>query len=263
MSEAVAEYLALAESEDQWIVNRFVCPASRLDEFVAQLDEQGIARSEFPVAAISGGLATWDHDRAAIERHLRSPYVQLETFELKLNHGEPIRRTQRVAQQCDQYGIGVLVEFDWDENLRESMALAAEELDEIGFKARCGAEVVPSPGELAAFIADATELGAALKFTQGLHAPVSHDGVYGFVNVLLAAALRYEEDLPVAQIEALLTESEAGAFELGARVGWRGRSIATAELEEFWGFCAGFGSCSVREPLDGLRALGWLDGAIG
>jgi hypothetical protein len=129
-----------------------------------------------------------------------------------------------------------------------------ERLRTLGLRAkvRCGGVRVPSVDELADVVRSCRELGLVVKATAGLHHAVRTNGEHGFLNLLAAAVFG---DEPTA-----LAESSADAFALDERAfRWRDRiadavEVAHVRRELF----AGFGSCSVAEPADELRALGIL-----
>jgi hypothetical protein len=119
-------------------------------------------------------------------------------------------------------------------------------------KVRCGGAVVPTVDELAAFVARCRLRGVPFKATAGLHHPVSGPGRHGFLNLLAAAVFGDEE--------AALQETDASAFTLDdVRFGWRGRESGPDELARVRReLFVAFGSCSVAEPVEDLRALGLL-----
>jgi hypothetical protein len=119
-------------------------------------------------------------------------------------------------------------------------------------KVRCGGAAVPSVDELAGVVRRCRALGLVFKATAGLHHAVRRDGEHGFLN-LLAACVFGEEELALA-------DDDRDAFRLdGESFAWRDRHAGAEELaavrSRLW---AGFGSCSVAEPVDELRALGVL-----
>lgn len=130
-----------------------------------------------------------------------------------------------------------------------------ERLAALGLRAkvRCGGAAVPTVPELAACVRSCRELGLVFKATAGLHHPVRTAGQHGFLNLLAAAVFAGGE-------EATLAETDAGAFGLDADTfRWRDRQadadrLADVRRELF----AGFGSCSVAEPVDELEGLGLL-----
>ena len=105
---------------------------------------------------------------------------------------------------------------------------------------------------LAEFVQACRRLEIPFKATAGLHQPLRHDDEHGFLNVLAAAVFGDEEEA--------LEEEDPGAFAVdGDAFRWRDRSadaeeIALVRRDLF----VSFGSCSAREPIDGLAALGLL-----
>lgn len=136
-------------------------------------------------------------------------------------------------------------------------------LDELGWldevaslgrraKARCGGSVVPPVEALAAFVRRCRHLGVPFKATAGLHHAVAAPGRHGFLNLLAAAVFGDEE--------RALAEGDPAAFEVDAAgFRWRGRSAGADEIRAVRrGLLVGFGSCSIAEPAEELRALGIL-----
>jgi hypothetical protein len=129
-----------------------------------------------------------------------------------------------------------------------------DQLASLGLRAkvRCGGAAVPSVAELAEVVRRCRELGLVFKATAGLHHAVRTGAEHGFLNLLAAAVFGDEE--------AALGEEDAAAFSLDASAfRWRDDSATAAEVARVrGGLFAGFGSCSVAEPVDALRALSIL-----
>ena len=159
MDEALAEDRRFRDGEDGWVVNRFVCPASKLLE---------LGPVEVPLSIVLDGEdESWARDR------------RVEAVETR---GEPPRD---VAYE-------VFVEVPVDAELRP-LADA-----HVRAKVRCGGERVPPVGELARFIRGCRELGLSFKATAGLHHAVRTDGQHGFLN-LLAAVIFGDEEQALAE----------------------------------------------------------------
>jgi hypothetical protein len=127
-------------------------------------------------------------------------------------------------------------------------------------KVRCGGETFPSVAALAGFVAACRDAGKPFKATAGLHHPLRTPEQHGFLNLLAAAVFAHAEGLGEGELAALLGEQDAGAFALDddafvAR-GHRAdaATIAAARRELF----VSYGSCSFREPVEDLQALGLL-----
>ncbi|PYQ31882.1 MAG: hypothetical protein DMF56_01925 [Acidobacteria bacterium] len=120
-------------------------------------------------------------------------------------------------------------------------------------KIRTGGDVVPSVEHVAEFLRACNSAGVAFKATAGLHHPIRSGDAHGFVNVFLAAAM-------IDHAESILRETDEGAFSFSdENVRWRGYTISTEQLADTRkNFALSFGSCSFEEPIDDLKALGWL-----
>jgi hypothetical protein len=129
-----------------------------------------------------------------------------------------------------------------------------ERLAALGLRAkvRCGGEAVPSVEEVARVVRRCRQLRLGFKATAGLHHAVRAHGGHGFLNLLAASVFGDEE--------AALGEEDASAFTLDAAAfGWRDRRATAAEVADVRErLFAGFGSCSVAEPVAELRELAML-----
>jgi hypothetical protein len=129
---------------------------------------------------------------------------------------------------------------------------------QVGAKLRCGgldAGAFPSSEVVASFIAECVRLDVPFKATAGLHDPLrrwdskigaSH---HGFLNLWVATVLAARGAAP----EVLQRALEAEHLDDLPTVG-------QDELEQARRWFTGFGTCSIAEPLEGLQALGLLDG---
>jgi hypothetical protein len=230
MADALAEDARVRAEETGWIVGRFVVPASRLGE----LD------------GYDGALSVvLDADLSPVDRRIEAVEVPPTASGDTVSRANAAGRA-RSGEASDTVSLETYVEgtpgdMSW--------------LDELGgrrAKVRCGGATTPSADELAAFIRRCRELGVVFKATAGLHHPVRHGEEHGFLNLLGACVFGFEE--------AVLADDDPSAFKLTPdRFSWRGQGrdadgVARVRRELF----ASFGSCSVQEPVDGLRELGIL-----
>ncbi|MBA2568490.1 MAG: hypothetical protein H0V11_03995 [Actinobacteria bacterium] len=126
-----------------------------------------------------------------------------------------------------------------------------DELAQLGLRAkiRCGGEHVPSIDELAGFVQGCRERSLPFKATAGLHHAVRQGGSHGFLNLLAAAVFD----------EGALAEEEADAFSVSdTAFTWRNQVVGPIEIERGRKLFVGFGSCSFFEPVEELKALGYL-----
>lgn len=151
----------------------------------------------------------------------------------------------------ESHGIPVFAEIpvtaDFDDvlpSLRDSGATA---------KFRTGglsAAAFPSSRDLAAAIVACARHGMSFKLTAGLHRAVRHTDPatgfthHGFGNVLVATAAAHRSECVESVTECLeIRDSAVIAEALGGML---------ADRRPLW---AGFGSCSIDEPLDDLTGL--------
>ena len=126
-------------------------------------------------------------------------------------------------------------------------------------------DAFPAIGNVAEFLRACKAKGVAFKATAGLHhplrcvKPLTYEPnaplgtMHGFLNVFLAAALLDHAD-------AILAENDPAAFAFDDdAASWRGHRVTTEEIVAMRrDFATSFGSCSFEEPIEDLRALGWL-----
>ena len=219
LDEGLAEHRRVRGVGHGWIVNRFVCPASKLGE----LGDEPLRLS---VVLDTGGLPGPDERIEAVEAAGFDPEILFDA------------------------APEIYVELP----LRHDVSFRILQLGELGLRAkvRCGGQAVPSVPALAEFIQACRRLEVPFKATAGLHQPLRHDDEHGFLNLLAAAVFGDEEAaLEEDDPDAFALTSEAFA--------WRDRSASTEEIARARSVLfASFGSCSAHEPIDGLVALGLL-----
>ena len=166
---------------------------------------------------------------------------------------DPRIESVEVRADLDRVGgstLEVYVELPADAELEDWIPeLAARGLRA---KLRCGGTSVPTAARVAAFVRACRRHEVAFKATAGLHHPIRTDGEHGFLNLLAAAAFGDEE--------AILGDAQTTSFSLDdGALRWRDRQASASEVARVRReLFVGFGSCSVREPVDDLTALGVL-----
>jgi hypothetical protein len=218
LNEGLAEHRRVRAGETGWIVNRFVCPASKL----AALGDEALRIS---VVLDTGQLPPADPRIEAVEGAGIDPEVLFDAAP----------------------------EVYCELPLRNDVSFRILQLGELGLRAkvRCGGSVLPSVPALAEFVQACRRLEVPFKATAGLHEPLRHGNEHGFLNLLAAAAFGDEE-------EALADEDPGSFEVSAESFRWRGQTAGGRELSQARELFVSFGSCSAQEPIDGLRALGML-----
>lgn len=280
MATAVAEYRDARTGPQGWIVDRFVCPASRLEELMGVLVPTMFGGEEpwrLAVTASPGWLDSLTADAGAVRTFKDSvgKAATIDTFEIKVpDHTArdltALRADARKVLRA--FAAMVFFELPWEGGVGPAMdALGMVRMEEghaLGVKIRFGgprATDFPITEDAVRFLLDAASRSLPLKATAGLHHPFRNvdpdDGFHhhGFLNLLTAAAFAHRGE-PKETVSMALADEDHGAFTLdkGGLV-WRGRRILADELEALRSdLIVGFGSCSFDEPVEDLTALGVL-----
>jgi hypothetical protein len=260
LEATVRNYAEYRGGRDAWALGRLVLPAAKLAEF-ADRWPQYVA--EWPISLLLGS----DYDtemRLAVDAGLR-----LDVVEYKPARLEDIVEIRR---RMPSDGL-LFVESPPGCALRESIAAVADA--EACAKVRTGgvvAEAVPTSCTVAAFLVACARRDLRLKATAGLHHAIRGEQrltyepgsatavMHGFVNFFIAATAAYQ-GAKEADIEEILNDSERRNFSATDQgLQWRGRSFSSEAVREMRDkFAISFGSCSFEEPIEEMRAMGWIE----
>ena len=265
MAEAVANYHRYLEGPESWMLGRLIVPASRLTEFETAL-LAAPRRARRQVSALAGpDLMATVSQVLAFNAHVRDAII--DSIEFKAESTEAIRKA--VAGVPPGFLLYAEIPVDPDPGpLIKTIAEAG-----CRAKMRTGgtlADAFPSTSDVARFIRRCDESKVAFKATAGLHHPLRGDyaltyepesavaPMHGFLNVLLAVAFRWAIVADEEMSELLEAPSPQLTFSRRG-IGWRDRWISTAQIQRSRERLAvSFGSCSFKEPVDGLREKGLL-----
>jgi hypothetical protein len=237
MPEAIEADRAARASEHAWMLDRFICPASRLHELPADAPRLSVV--------LDGGEGDLEVVRDAVAAGRR-----VELVEARIDPAW-IPETQALVEE-KLPGVRAFWELSPGRGLPGAVAAVREA--GAGAKIRCGGTTLPSVDEVAAFIATCRDAGVPFKATAGLHHPIRSGDRHGFLNLLAAAVLAHGDT------EAIVAEEDPDAFALDADgLAVHGHhadraAIETARAELF----TAYGSCSFTEPVEDLIALGVL-----
>lgn len=280
MKTAVADYRAAQASREAWIVDRFICPAARLEDFVAVLAPTMTAGEEPWRLAVTTGPGwteslTPDAGAARTFADTVGSAASIELVEIGVPSEiatDPRILAADVGEVLRAFEAMVLFEIPWDADPSGPFDVLRSVRQEtgraVGVKIRCGgltAALFPEPHEVARFVAAAGHRALPMKATAGLHHPFRHTDPatnfthHGFVNLLMAAALASQgADEPV--LSEVLADADANSFSIErGGLGWRDRKISADALDAVRSnVFIGYGSCSFDEPVRDLAELGVL-----
>ena len=285
MADAVAEFERHRGEAEGWMLARFVCPATRLDELSPLLD--AVERS-FPLSILGRGGDTaagfaegTAADLAAIDALVAAHVerVVVDQFEVRLPAAagpEPVVRDALTILAGGSVEMTAFFESsllgDWRDRLAGAVRAVAAVVDDseaAGFKIRCGgvaADHIPGADAVAEAVAECARARVPLKATQGLHHPVRHFDrelgalTHGFLNLFVAGVLADAHGLIEKDLLPIIEEQEADAFDFSENgIAWRDLTADIAQVAAARSTAmTGFGSCSFAEPRDDLVNLDLL-----
>jgi hypothetical protein len=296
MAEAVRNYSSYKVRPDAWILGRFVCPASRLEELLAAAERPLVSECAFPIAAVGRGGATvsqfFDGLRADLDAiraiEDRAPAV-VDALELRIppdifasSEADVRQLFLRANDWFDSRGHSLYRYFevpqggDWQELARQVIGLLsviglahAGDPSVPGLKLRCGGlepAAIPPVDDVAFALVRCRDHRVPFKATAGLHRALRHFDadlkcpVHGFLNVFGAGVLAHARRLTEPQVRRIVADQDPSDFifdDEGFRFcDWRATSAEIALARK--DLFLSFGSCSFDEPLEDLCNLGLL-----
>lgn len=266
-AESVNQYRGYRKSCDGWIVGSLAWSCSALDALTPLVKSE----DEFELALIGRPSNSWDtwldareQDIQDINKALESaPGLAAATYESKIADLSKITESLGSLRILSR-DIDIYVELPWDEPLEDVLAeIAAQEWARVKFRTGGAAkEAYPTPDQLANVIKQCVDLEVEFKLTAGLHEPIAHidesNGAFahGFLNVMMATAIAFQDDASQREIADVLSSSDASLWSVKKGLSFDGKTLDEDALNNARSFFGSFGSCSVDEPLQGLQRLG-------
>lgn len=297
LADAMAEYLAIRESPECWMLGRFVVAAERAGELSKWSARFGDARNRLSLSITGGPSAEVDEFADSLHSTLQhverlvakwnSPPIDF-SLELRLPVEFSAQNIEFIPQLLDdtvnqirasQKVQSVFFEAPsllHNESLlrtltREIGARSSENPRRpiLGLKLRTGGltpEVFPTVSQVADVVESCAAWHCPWKATAGLHHPLRHADaelettMHGFLNVLMGSTLASADKVSRVELEEVLSEENANAFQFDdSTVSWKDREVDLQDIESNRnGGFQSFGSCSFDEPRDDLKQLGLL-----
>jgi hypothetical protein len=245
MPDALTADRRARASDHAWMLDRFICPASKLGELPADAPRLSVV--------LDGGEGDLETVTDAVADGRAVEFVEARI--------DPawIPDTQALVRQ-KLPDVQAFWELPPGRAVRGEVAAVREA--GAGAKIRCGGESVPSVEDVAAFVAACRDAGVRFKATAGLHHPIRLGERHGFLNLLAAAVFAHADGLAEDELAPLLAEEDPAAFTVDAEAlqlhGHRADATAIAAAREE--LFVAYGSCSFDEPVEDLISLGVLQG---
>lgn len=296
MAASAERFAQASRGEHAWVLGRFVCPASRLEELskaaavmmpgthgTSGYREHADVMEPWRVSALldatAGGPEAFEKELDLIDafnaRHAAEDAgrVAVDVIEVKVTGaGQLDAVIERVPEDIYPFFEPPAALVMGGDPRGFVAALSGEAA---GAKIRTGGvtpDAFPSPLDVARFMVACQHAGVPFKATAGLHHavraehPLTYEpgcprGVmHGFLNLFVAAVMLRTHRIDEAKVAAVLEEKDASAFHFTDEgVRWHGLFAEVAQIAKAReAFCVSYGSCSFDEPVDELKGLGLL-----
>ncbi|MFU8828669.1 MAG: hypothetical protein ACNA8P_04445 [Phycisphaerales bacterium] len=279
MTEAVEHYANHLNSKHRWMLGRFVCPVTAIEDFDAAATDllpkgetddpwrlSGIVAPESLSEQIDRIFRFNDHHETVVE----AGRCVIDVIETKASSASDIERIMKIVPEQ----IEPFIELNHTTDLRGIIAAIAGTGGRA--KIRCGGvtpKAIPTAEQIARFIANCAAAEVSFKFTAGLHHPVRAEQnltyvaqppramMHGFLNVFTAATMARVNRLGEPELVQILQETDPKAFIFTeGGLTWHEHFAPTARLARVReSFAISVGSCSFTEPVDDLIAIGLLE----
>lgn len=283
MPEAIEEYRSVRGSSRGWLLGRFVCPASRLEELARVLTQtMVVGERPWPISVVLDGDASVAAVAANTFDAEMSPASTVATVEVRLPEqacrladaasaaavmAPVVASAMSVSPGATPF-FEVILSNVWEDAMPAAIAGLVihreAERRPVGAKVRCGgsdAASVPSSRDIVAFLVACRDADMPFKATAGLHNAVRRRGdtgaiQHGFLNLLVAAALA-EAGASHDTLLRVVEDDETDVFRFGASsLRWRDETVPIRSLQNLRaGRFASFGSCDLATPIDTLASM--------
>ena len=267
MGDAVRNYDSYIRGEHAWMLGRLIVPAARLGEFTDALRDAGVDASTWRLSVLATAA---DAEAVCLFNDGPAEYGRIDVLEIKAADVHEI--------ECATVAFGSRYQIYFEippEKWRSLLPVIGRA--KARAKIRTGGEVesaIPEESRVLEFLRLASERQIAFKATAGLHhclRSMQHltykEGspqamMHGFLNLFCAAVLLWHERERRQEAAWMLSERDADAITMDEMtMTWHNSGVTFAAeqiAEARERFCISFGSCSFTEPVEDLRALGWL-----
>lgn len=279
--DAISNYKLYFSSSDSWILNRFICPISKLNNLLPHLSDFTTEKPLHLSVLLTGNFQDDKyinkfHEELSTIKTFEDQYgdvCKIKSLEAKIdtqnNNLNDILNILSTSIESLDNSVEIFLEPIITDFSTISNQISTSNIKNIQLKLRCGGivpEAFPSSKTIASALSFCKKNNVKLKFTAGLHHPIRHfdeeigTKMHGFVNVFGSALLFYTGTIDETNlIEALEDENPHNFAFKNTSFSWKNNSLpvnAIVDLREE--ALLSYGSCSFNEPRDDLKDLGWM-----
>ncbi len=264
MTSAVQNYANYLNSENAWMLGRFILPVSKLDEFSNEA-ESLFADKVWRLSVIADENLSETLDKIANFNKINSEKALIDMLEVKVTSADEIHRASKIIPR----DLTTYFEFPPLEIMTDLMIALA--MTKNRAKIRTGGitkEAFPNSPEIVKFMRVCIAANVPFKATAGLHHPLKCTKpltyeqnapvgtMHGFLNLFLSACF-LRQDLNNSFVHNLINETDASKLEFADEgVLWKEHAVLNQTIETVRTKNAiSFGSCSFLEPIEDLQNL--------
>jgi hypothetical protein len=265
MTSAVQNYANYLQSENAWMLGRFILPVSKLDEFSAEA-ESFFGDKIWRLSVVADENLPETLDKIAKFNESNAEKFIVEMLELKVNSADEIHHASKLIPR----NLTTYFEIPLQEIMTDLMIALA--MTKNRAKIRTGGitkEAFPNSPEIVKFMRVCIAANVPFKATAGLHHPLKCTKpltyeqnapvgtMHGFLNLFLSACF-LRQDLNNSFVHNLINETDAGKLEFADEgVLWKEHAVLNQTIETVRTKNAiSFGSCSFLEPIEDLQNAG-------
>lgn len=293
--EAFSNYLNYRDENFNWMLSKFILPASLIHKINAYDDTIRKRNQTIPFSLLLSYVPDTVSALAKIKKELKlardlkiyfQGLVSTDSIELRIPNqltDSPDIQTylsflEALPEEIitsDIRPVNLFVETDLNDDCEDSIEAFSTALAEFnkknlpftfGFKLRCGgvtADLFPTVKQVAMAIESAAKHALSMKFTAGLHHPIRHYNttvntkMFGFFNIFFGAALYYHHLIDTDDLYLLLSDENPDSFQFQTvSASWNQIPISLPQIIDARdNFAIAYGSCSFQEPIEDLREL--------
>ncbi len=289
LQQAFHNFVFYRQSQNSWMLNKFIIPAGKLGELSDILKGMEID-DVIPLSVLGTGgetLAKFQENLKSDIENIKkilstnSDVLVFDVLEVRLpkdlfekdNDDDLLDLMISVSADFEKaFGrnIPVFYETTLDDDYENTIIRTVESIASLdkncGFKLRTGGVVpsaFPPAGQIAFAIMTCCEFGVPMKCTAGLHHPIKHydEGVnsymHGFFNVFGAGILAYTNNLDEEELLEVLNDEDPYEFVFkDSGLEYNEIEISNAQIKEAREkFIVSYGSCSFDEPIEDLKTM--------
>jgi hypothetical protein len=265
MTSAVQNYANYLQSENAWMLGRFILPISKLDEFSTEA-ESLFADKIWRLSVIADENLPETLDKIVAFNESNAEKFIVDMLEVKVNSADEIHRASKIIPR----NLITYFELPVQEIMTDLMIALA--MTKNRAKLRTGGitkDAFPNSADIIKFMRVCIAANVPFKATAGLHHPLKCTKpltyeenaptgmMHGFLNLFLSACF-LRQDLNNSFVFNLMNETDANNFEFADEgILWKEHAIANNIIAAARTKNAiSFGSCSFLEPIEDLQNAG-------